>query len=151
MEPASASSKEFPSLSFYSTSSYRIVPVIITFLVIVIMASLAYLVIYISLRRKVSCNNPPSTPQNVIAGYVNRRTFGVSWDRVGSADSYVIFIGEFPDFTREQALAQFETDQTLFNVEDLEAGETYYIRVAARNSCGLSEDSVGITYIFLES
>lgn len=142
--------ENFPSLSFYGTSSYRITPIIITFMVIIIAAALAYLLLYLNLRRKVSCNGPPSIPQNLIAGYVNRNTFGVSWDRVGSADSYVVFIGEFAEFTREQALGQFETDQTLLNVENFEQGDTYYIRVAAKNTCGLSEDSVGITYIFLE-
>ena len=147
---SSNENQDFPSLSYYAVPSYRLTPVIITILVVIIIAALTYMLLFIYLRRKQPCENAPGIPQNVIAGYIDRGVFGISWRRVANADRYIIRIGEFPDFTASQALTQFETSKTQFNAEDFDEGKTYYIRVAASNSCGTSPDSEGITYIFVE-
>lgn len=145
------SSKEFPSLAYYATSSYRITPIIITFLVIIIIAAISYYLLFRFLNRKIPCSTPPSAPKNVIAGYIDNRTFGVAWDFVGSADNYIVRISDFPNFTSEEAFAQFETNKLQLNVKNFDQGTTYYIKVAAENSCGTSPDSEGITYIFVET
>lgn len=143
---------EFPSASFVRISDkIRITPIIITILVLIIIFALVYLALYFVLQRRTPCEKAPTRPQNVIAGYIDRRTFGIAWDKVANADTYIVRIGETPEFENTNSLAQFETDQLQFNVKDLEAGKTYYIRVAAKNSCGLSSDSSGITYIFVEA
>lgn len=143
--------KKYPSIYFYSTSSYRIVPVIITILVVLTVAALSYLLLYIYSKRKVSCSEAPGKPQNVIAGYLDRRNFGIAWDRSVNTDKYVIRIGEFRNFGDDQALAQFETDRIQLNVSDFDEGKTYFIRVTAVNACGSSPSSDEIRYIYIEA
>tara|TARA_R110002072_G_scaffold45565_4_gene126738 strand:+ start:22882 stop:23229 length:348 start_codon:yes stop_codon:yes gene_type:complete len=115
------------------------------------MVILVYLTVQYLKTIKNTCVSAPDTPQNVIAGYLNRNEFGVSWDRVGGADSFIVYIGETPNFDINESVVQAKTINLRANIANLVDGRTYYIVVSAINDCGTSSLSSSITYIFVES
>lgn len=141
----------YPSASYYKTSKYRLTPVLITIIVLIIMIALVYIFLVIIDTRPSPCSTAPTQPQDVIAGYIDNRNFGVQWSKVLGADSYLVKIGEIRNFTGDEAIVQLETAGTRATIFGLDTGRAYYIKVASKNSCGTSIDSIGITYVFIET
>ena len=141
----------YPSARFQKRPRTRVAPLVVTVIVLIVTLLLIYLLIVWLESRTVDCSGPPEQPQNVIAGYIDRRTFGIAWDKPANADSYIVRIGELRNFGPDEAIIQIETKDRAVNVANLQLSRTYYIVVTAVNKCGNSPDSLSITYVFVET
>jgi hypothetical protein len=144
-------SLDYPSTTFYRTSPTRIGVVGITFIAIVIMILLVYIVIQYLKTLKVKCREAPVEPSDVVVGYINRNEFAIGWSRVADADSYTVYIGQSRNFDLNDSIIQANTTNLRVNISNLVEGRTYYIRLNSENSCGISNLTNSVTYIFVES
>jgi hypothetical protein len=82
------------------------------------------------------CTSPPGVPVNLV-GTVVARAVTLHWSATagGAADSYVLEVGSFPGASN---LTVFATNNAATTLTATAPRGTYYVRVRARNDCGVS-------------
>jgi hypothetical protein len=60
------------------------------------------------------------------------------WTAAGQAKSYRVYLGANPNYLQLKA----ETQSTLFPVQGLQNGKTYYWKILADNVCGTREGPI---------
>lgn len=141
------------SMDFYYQKSRGFLITIIVITMIVVVILVLYLGIYLISRVPKACSQAPPPPQNVGAGYIDDNSFRVQWSSVSTADRYIVYVGQNQTFTRAQSINTTSTSrsQTEVDIQGLEPGRTYYILVSAVNTCGESEVSDRITFVYVQS
>lgn len=138
------------SMDFVSVRSNSFGTAILTITMIVVLLLVLYIGIYLISKVQKSCTGAPNPPTNVEAGYVNTGDFRVQWTSVPDVDKYTIYVGQNQSFTRVQSINVTTTTLSQADVKGLQVGRTYYIVVTASNSCGESQNSAEISFVFVQ-
>jgi len=121
--------------------------IFLTVLLVTALILIIIIVIILASRIKKQCTGSPAVPSGVEAGYVDRSKFRVRWNQSITADTYTVYVGLTPNFSRVQSVKTVTTKRMYADVEGLSRNRTYYIFVSASNSCGESANSPTITFV----
>jgi hypothetical protein len=86
----------------------------------------------------VNCTAPPAAPTGVVLSLIAADGINVIWDTTPVTDTYRIYLSNVNGFSISQAQIVKSTANTSIQFGGLATGFTYYIKVAALNSCGES-------------
>lgn len=87
----------------------------------------------------------PSAPTGISAIDFQITKIRVSWSYVAAADSYKIYVGTVPGFTKSNSFADYSTRSNEYFIDDLTMGRTYYIFVESIGNCGTVSKEVSKT------
>ncbi len=99
-----------------------------------------------STRATIPCSVAPLIPANLVVKNPQTDILSLSWDYIADADSYIAYLGKAPNFFVNLALQTRSTTSNSISFGNLALGETFYLKVAAVNTCGASETSAEIPF-----
>lgn len=140
-----------PSVHFYYVKPRWFGAAVLSILMIVIVILVLYILIYLTSKVKKPCTAAPSAPTGVGAGYISSSDFRVLWNPVPNVEKYTVYVGQTPSFNRVHSVKIVTTNTSQAEVLGLTEFRTYYIYVTASNSCGESENSQEITFVFVQA
>lgn len=95
---------------------------------------------------KIPCSVAPTIPSNLVVKNPQTDILTLSWDYIADADSYIAYLGKDPNFFVNLALQNRSTTTNSISFGNLALGQTFYLKVAAINTCGVSETSAEVTF-----
>ena len=85
------------------------------------------------------CLNPPGIPTNLSVSNPQGDLVILTWDAVSQADTYIVYIGDDPNFNLDDKIASRTTRFSSASFANLNLGVIYYFKVRAVNFCGESD------------
>lgn len=140
----------------------QVSPLLVAIVIILVFVMIILIVLVVLNRQKTTtststlansiCTEPPSFPVNVVVSNPQGDLLVVTWSPIAGADSYIAYIGTTAGFSVSSAVNSTSTKYSSTSFANLALGATYYIKVKAVNTCGISdfspEVSFTITYKF---
>lgn len=98
------------------------------------------------------CTLPPAMPINLTSSNPESDILTLTWSPLTNVDTYTVYIGTSPGFNINSPLSVKTVTTSSVSFGNLQLGTTYYLKLTAKNPCGISpmsaEISATIPFVF---